>query len=403
MAIKKSQEQKIKEALTKQIDKIYPSRESLETILKSGRKLVIYWGIDPTAPDIHLGHSTNLFVLRRFQNLGHKVIILIGDYTARIGDPSGKDKSRKALTGKEVKRNYQTYKQQILKILDSKKTTFRFNSEWWNKMSAKKLLEIDGLFTHQQVIERDMFQKRIEKKLPISVMELQYPLLQGYDSVALNTDIELGATDQLFNMLVGRYLVKTLLKKEKFVITTPLLVNPETGKKLMSKSESNYISLNDSHSDMYGKLMALPDTVIMACFKLCTDLINKEIDSIEAKLKKGENPRNLKAELAFEITKIYHGEKSARKAEEEFDKVFRKRELPEKIPVAILKRGSYGVIDLLLKLNLVKSKSEARRRINENAVKINGERVKDPKIKINAASGLVAQIGKKRFVKIRIK
>ncbi len=403
MAIKKSQEQKIKEALTKQIDKIYPSRESLETILKSGRKLVIYWGIDPTAPDIHLGHSTNLFVLRRFQNLGHKVIILIGDYTARIGDPSGKDKSRKALTGKEVKRNYQTYKQQILKILDSKKTTFRFNGEWWNKMSAKKLLEIDRLFTHQQVIERDMFQKRIEKKLPISVMELQYPLLQGYDSVALNTDIELGATDQLFNMLVGRYLVKTLLKKEKFVITTPLLVNPETGKKLMSKSESNYISLNDSHSDMYGKLMALPDTVIMACFKLCTDLINKEIDSIEAKLKKGENPRNLKAELAFEITKIYHGEKSARKAEEEFDKVFRKRELPEKIPVAILKRGSYGVIDLLLKLNLVKSKSEAGRLINENAVKINGERVKDPKIKINAASGLVAQIGKKRFVKIRIK
>ena len=403
MAIKKSQEQKIKEALTKQIDKIYPSRESLETILKSGRKLVIYWGIDPTAPDIHLGHSTNLFVLRRFQNLGHKVIILIGDYTARIGDPSGKDKSRKALTGKEVKRNYQTYKQQILKILDSKKTTFRFNGEWWNKMSAKKLLEIDRLFTHQQVIERDMFQKRIEKKLPISVMELQYPLLQGYDSVALNTDIELGATDQLFNMLVGRYLVKTLLKKEKFVITTPLLVNPETGKKLMSKSESNYISLNDSHSDMYGKLMALPDTVIMACFKLCTDLINKEIDSIEAKLKKGENPRNLKAELAFEITKIYHGEKSARKAEKEFDKVFRKHELPEKIPVAILKRGSYGVIDLLLKLNLVKSKSEAGRLINENAVKINGERVKDPKIKINAASGLVAQIGKKRFVKIRIK
>lgn len=403
MAIKKSQEQKIKEALNKHIDSIYPSKEALENVLKSGKKLTIYWGIDPTASDIHLGHSTNLFVLRRFQNLGHKVIILIGDYTAQIGDPSGKDKLRKVLTKEEIKRNYQTYKQQILKILDSKKTTFRFNSEWWNKMSAKKLLEIDRLFTHQQVIERDMFQKRIEKKLPISMMEFQYPLLQGYDSVALNTDIELGATDQLFNMLVGRYLVKTLLKKEKFVIITPLLVNPETGKKLMSKSEGNYISIQDNPNQMYGKMMALPDAIILTCFKLCTDLGEDRIKNIESRLGRRENPKNLKTELAFEIVKIYHGEKNAKEAGEEFNKVFRKHELPEKMPVATLKRGSYNAIDLLLKLNLVKSKSEARRLVNENAIKINGEIIKDPKIKINVASGLVAQIGKKRFVKIKIK
>lgn len=403
MVIKKSQGRKIKEVLIKQIDKIYPNREALEATLKSGGKITIYWGVDPTASDIHLGHSTNLFVLRRFQNLGHKVIILIGDYTAQIGDPSGKDKSRKVLTEKEAKRNYQTYKQQILKILDSKKTTFRFNSEWWNKMSAKKLLELDRLFTHQQVIERDMFQKRIEKKFPISIMELQYPILQGYDSVALNTDIELGATDQLFNMLAGRYLVKTLLKKEKFVITTPLLVNPETGKKLMSKSEGNFISIQDNPDQMYGKTMALPDAIILTCFKLCTDLGEDRIKNIESRLRRRENPKNLKTELAFEIVRIYHGEKSARKAEEEFDKVFRKHELPGKMPVAILKKGSYDVIDLLLKLNLVKSKSEARRLINENAVKINGEIAKDSKTKVNITSELVVQVGKRRFVKIKIK
>lgn len=403
MVIKKSQEQKIKETLNKHIDSIYPSKEALEKVLKSEKKLIIYWGIDPTSPDVHLGHSTNLFVLRRFQNLGHKIIILLGDFTAQIGDPSGKDKKRKALSEKEVKDNLKTYQNQILKILDGKKTLFRFNGEWWDKMSAQKLLALDDLFTQQQMVERSMFQQRIKEGKPISLKEFQYPILQGYDSVALKTDIELGATDQLFNMLVGRELVKIFLKKEKFIITTPLLIDPRTGNKLMSKSEGNYVSLNDLPNQMYGRIMALPDGVILECFKFCTDLDDKEIKNVEARLNLGENPKNLKAELAYEIVKIYHGEKSAKEADEEFNKVFRKHELPEKMPVAILNRGSYNVIDLLLKLNLVKSKSEARRLLNENAVKINSEVVKDPKIKINVASGLVAQIGKKRFVKIRIK
>jgi len=207
----------------------------------------------------------------------------------------------------------------------------------------------------------------------------------------------------LFNMLVGRTLVKTFLKKEKFIITTPLLINPESGDKLMSKSEGNYVSLNDSPSQMYGKTMALPDGVILQGFRFCTDINDEVIGKIKKRLATGENPRNLKAELAFEIVKIYHGEKSAKGAEEEFNKVFRKHELPGKMPVAILKKGSYDAIDLLLKLNLVKSKSEARRLVNENAVKINGGIVKDSKIKINVASGFVVQIGKKRFVKIEIK
>ena len=393
----------IKEALTRQIDKIYPSREALETVLKSAKKLAIYWGVDPTAPDMHLGHSTNFFVLRRFQKLGHKVVILMGDYTAQIGDPTGKDKKRKVLTEKEVKENLKTYQSQVLKILDPKKTIFKFNSEWWNKMSAKELLALDDLFTQQQMVERDMFQKRIKEDKPISIKEFQYPLLQGYDSVALKTDIELGATDQLFNMLVGRALVKTFLKKEKFVITTPLLINPESGDKLMSKSEGNYVSLNDSPSQMYGKTMALPDGVILQCFEFCTDINNDTIKNIEKRLVIGENPRDLKAELAFEIVKIYHGNGKAKEAAMEFERIFTKKELPDKITTISLSRGLYDIVDLLSKSTLVKSKSEARRLVEERAVKIDGAAVEDLQTKIEVVSGLVIQVGKRRFVRIKAK
>lgn len=399
----KSKETLIKEALTKQIDKIYPSKELLEKILKSGKTLTVYWGIDPTSPDVHIGHSTNFFVLRRLQKLGHKIIILIGDYTAQIGDPTGKDKKRKVLTEKEVKENLKTYKNQTLKILDAKKTIFRFNSEWWNKMSAKELLSLDDLVTHQQIIGRDMFQRRIEEDKPISMKELQYPLLQGYDSVVLKADIELGATDQLFNMLVGRDLVKTFLKKDKFVITTPLLINPETGSKLMSKSEGNYVSLNDSPSQMYGKVMALPDAVILTCFKLCTDLENKKISEFESRLKTGENPRNIKAKLAYEIVKIYYDESDAKKAEEEFERVFRKHELPERVeevPVTIKPRL---MVELLIHTGLASSRSEARRRILENAVKVEGKIKKDPEEIIDVFEGMIVQYGKRNFRKIKKK
>lgn len=398
-----SKENLIRELLTKQIDNIYPSREALEKILNSGKKLTIYWGVDPTSPDIHLGHSTNLFVLRRFQKLGHKIIILIGDYTAQIGDPSGMDKSRKVLTESEVMLNYKNYKQQILKVLNAKKTIFRFNSEWWNKMSAKKLLELDRLFTHQQIIERDMFQRRIKGKMPISFMELQYPLLQGYDSVSLNTDIELGATDQLFNMLTGRYLVRVFLKKEKFVITTPLLINPETGKKLMSKSEGSYVSIQDNANQMYGKAMALPDGVILTCFKLCTDLDENKIKKIMLRLKLGENPKNLKSELAFEIVKIYHGEKKAKEAAEEFEKVFRKHELPENIAVSAVEKNRYNILDFLVKIGLASSKNQARRLLTEGAVKINNKTLSDPKSDINAVSGMIVKVGKRHFRKVKVK
>ena len=392
----------IKDALTKQVNKIYPSYEALEKVLKSGKILTIYWGIDPTSPDIHLGHSTNLFVLRRLQNLGHKIIILIGDYTAQIGDPTGKDKKRKTLTENEVKENFKTYKSQILKILNAKKTTFKFNGRWWNKMSAKELLALNDLITHQQIIERDMFERRIKEDKPISMKELQYPILQGYDSVALKTDVELGATDQLFNMLIGRDLVKTFLKKEKFVITTPLLINPETGSKLMSKSEGNYISLNDLPSEMYGKIMALRDSMVLTCFRLCTDLEDKKISEIELRLKNKENPRNIKAELAYEIVKIYHGEKKAKASAEEFERVFKNHELPEKIDeVSITTIKPRKIVELLIHVGLALSRSEARREVLENAVKIDGKIKKDPEEIINVYEGMIIQYGKRNFRKIK--
>lgn len=395
----------IKDALTRQVDKIYPSEEFLEKILKSGEILTIYWGIDPTSPDVHLGHSTNLFVLRRFQKLGHKIVILIGDYTAQIGDSTGKDKKRKALTEVEVKENFKTYKNQILKILDAKKTVFRFNGEWWNKMSAKELLALDDLVTHQQIIERDMFQRRIKEDKPISMKEFQYPLLQGYDSVVLKADVELGGTDQLFNMLVGRNFVKTFLKKEKFVITTPLLINPETSKKLMSKSEGNYISLNDSPSQMYGKIMSLLDTMILTCFKLCTDLEDKKIDEFELRLTGGENPRNIKAALAYEIVKIYYGENSAKGAENEFEKVFRKHEAPKNIPkVPITKIPATIkdriIIELLIHLGLSPSRSQSRRLVLNGAIEVDGKIIRNPNAVINVSEGMIIKSGKKNFREI---
>lgn len=402
MMKKKSQEQKIQEALTKQVEKIYPSREALQKVLESGKKLMIYWGADPTGPDFHLGHSTNFFILRRFQNLGHKIVILIGDYTAQIGDPSGKDKTRRVLTEKEVKRNYQTYKQQILKILNSK-TIFQFNSEWWDKMKASDLLKLDSLVTHQQIIERDMFQKRIAANNPISEMEIQYPLLQGYDSVALKADVEVGGTDQLFNMLMGRELEKTLIKKEKFVITTPLLENPKTGKKLMSKSEGNYISMDDKPNNMYGKVMALPDEVILPCFKMCTDLPDEKIKEVESSLISGKNPRDIKSELARELVKIYHGEKKSKQAAEEFERVFRKHELPENIPVVSITIKPRKIEELLMQLHpitLVTSRSQARPLIEGNAVKVDKKIINIPGTVINVREGMIVQVGKRRIVEV---
>lgn len=401
--MKNSQEKKIKEALTKQIDKIYPSRESLEHVLKSGKKLTIYWGVDPTAPGLHIAHGANLFILRRFQNLGHKVIVLLGDFTAQIGDPSGKYKKRVSLTEKQVLSNLKNYKDEIFRILNPQKTTVEFNGSWWNKMSAKNLLNLAKLVTHQRIIDRDMFQERIKKGDAITVEELLYPIIQGYDSVALKTDIELGGTDQLFNMLVGRDLERALLKKEKFIITKPILAHPKTGGMLMSKTSGTAVFLNEPPAQMYGKIMALEDEVILPCFKLCTDVDEKIIKNVESRLKSGENPKNLKSELAYEIVKIYHGDKKAEAAEEEFKKVFGRHELPENIeevPVTIKNRN---IVELLIHLHFAPSRSQARRLVVSKAVKIDNHVVSDPGTAVTVRPGLVVQVGKRHFKKIGVK
>ena len=395
---------KNKEFLDRWVDKIYPSKEEFLKKVFS-EKMVIYHGVDPTAPQLHLGHSTNYLLLRKFQELGHKIILLIGDFTAMIGDPTGRLSARKALTKKEILDNCKTYKEQVAKILDfdskRNRAEVKFNSQWLAKMSLEKIIKLASNFTVGQMLKRNMFQERIKKNKEIYLNEFFYPLLQGYDSVAMNVDVEVGGTDQTFNMLVGRELLKIYKNKEKFVLTTPLLENPKTGKKLMSKSEGNYVALNDPPDEMYGKIMALPDEVIIPCFKMCTEVPLKEIQQAEQALTKGKiNPRDLKARLAKEIVSIYYNKNTANLAEKEFEQVFKKKKLPFKIPEIKIKEKEISLLDLLVKTKITPSKSEAKRLILQKAVKIDGRLQEDWKKIIRIKKGMVIQAGKRRFVKV---
>jgi len=397
-------EKKIDEILTRSISKIYPSKEALKNVLLSGKQMRVYIGIDPTATYVHIGHSTNYILLKKFHELGHKIIVLIGDFTARIGDPSDKTSLRKKLSISEVKNNLETYKKQIGKIIDfnDKKNPvqFAFNSKWLAGMLFGEAMDLASNFTMQQMMERDMFQKRIKENKPIYMHEFFYPLMQGYDSVALNADIEIGGTDQTFNMLVGRILVKNLQGREKFVITTTLLENPITKEKLMSKSLRTGIGLNESPIDMYGKTMSQADENIPQLFTDCTYIGMDEINKINEKLKEGKiNPRDLKMKLAYEIVKIYHGEKKAKEAEENFAKTFQKKEIPEKIEEVVCNTGEL-LSNVLINNKILKSKSEWRRLIEGNAIHdlIQNKNISDSNTKIT--KDLTLKIGKKKFLKI---
>ena len=394
----------IEEILNRWTDKIYPSRKKFLEALNS-RKLVIYHGVDPTAPDLHLGHSTNYLLLRKFQDLGHKIILLMGDFTAQIGDPTGKISARKPLTKRQVLKNCKTYKEQVGKILDfkSKKnpTELKFNSQWLDKLTMEELTRLASKFTQGYMIKRSMFQKRLKEKKEIYLHELLYPLFQGYDSVAINVDTEVGGTDQTFNMLVGRDLMKIYRNKEKFVITTPLLINPKTGRKLMSKSEGNFVALNDKPNEMFGKIMALPDETTILCLKLCTEIPIKEIQVMARSLKqKVGNPRDLKIRLAREIVTIYHGKGVAERAEREFNKIFREKKLPTKIPEIKILQKTLNILDLLVKTKLAPSKSEAKRLILQKGVKINGRVQEDWRKTIEIKKGTIIKVGKRKFIKI---
>jgi len=392
---------KIEEVLTRYVDKIYPSKEAFLKILDSDKKLIIYHGVDPTGPQLHLGHSTNFLLMRFFQDLGHKVIFLIGDFTARIGDPSDKNATRKPLTENQIKNNLKSYQKQVKKIISFQKPNpaeIKFNSEWLDGMSLKDFSALTFNFTAQQMIERDLFQKRINEGRPLSLNEFFYPLFQSYDSVALNVDVEIGGTDQTFNMLMGRTLVKKLLNKEKFVIATPLLINPKTGKKMMSKTLGNYVALDYSPREMFGAVMALPDENIIPCFEMCTSIPLQSIKSLEKKL----SPMDLKKRLAFEIVKMYYGELDAKNAEKEFEQVFQKRQTPNNhISIYEYRAGRGNIVDLLVNSKMASSKSEAKRLIEQGAVDINNKTITDPQFD-QLENNCIIKIGKKKFLKIKI-
>jgi len=389
---------KIEELLTRGVENIYPNRKFLEEKLKKGEQLTLYLGIDPTGPCLHLGHAINLMKLRQFQELGHKVIMLIGSFTAMIGDPTDKMATRKPLTREQVLENCQNYKKQASEILDfagENKAELRYNDEWLGKLKFGEIIELAGNFTVQQMLERDMFEKRMNEGKPIGLHEFLYPLMQGYDSVAMDVDGEIGGNDQTFNMLAGRTLIKAIKNKEKFVLTNKLLADPSGVK--MGKTTGNMITLIDSAEEMFGKVMSWTDGMIVSGFELCTRVPMSEIKNVEKRLKAGENPRDLKLELAESVVSIYYGAKSAQAAREGFLQMFQKKEIPDDI--AEIKAAGLSLVEALVLAKFVTSKSEARRNIEQKGVKIDGTVVTDADVQVK--KGAVVQKGKRFFVKIK--
>lgn len=393
---------KIEEILTRSVDTIYPTKEVFAELLKSGKQLRIYMGIDPTATYAHLGHATNYIILRRLHELGHKIIVLIGDFTAMIGDPSDKSAARKRLTKEDVQNNLRSFKEQIGKILNfedkENPIELRFNSDWLSKLTLEDAVNLASNFTVQRMLERDNFQKRIKEEKPLYVHEFFYPLMQGYDSVALEADVEIGGTDQTFNMLAGRALVKSYQNREKLVMTTTLLENPVTGEKLMSKSLGTGIGLDENPTDMFGKTMALPDEAIVQVFIDCTYLSMEEVKELEGQLKAGANPRDLKMRLAYEIVKMYHSEEDAKREQENFIKTFSQKQLPTDIPE--VEPSVYDIATLLVEAKICKSKSEARQVVDQGGVKVNEEKVPAGEYSFAVKVGDVIQKGARFFVRV---
>jgi tyrosyl-tRNA synthetase len=392
------------ELLTRGVDKIYPSKEELEKVLRSGKKLTLYQGFDPTGNQLHIGHMVGFRKLRQWQDAGHKVIFLIGDGTGQAGDPSGKTKSRDTFfTNEQLRQNAKDYVMQAGKIVrfdGENPIEIRYNGDWLNKLDLAKILEIAGHFTLQQLIERDLFQERMKNNEPVNLREFLYPLLQGYDSVAMEVDLELGGTDQTFNMLTGRQLVKDYLGKEKFVMTTPLLADSE-GRKI-GKTEGNVIGLTDEPEDLYGKIMALGDDIIIKGFEYLTDIPMDEITDIRQALENGDNPVNFKKRLAYEITKQLNSEEKAKRGEEHFERTVQKKETPDEIQEIVIQHDDSAYInaDLLLDLNLASSKNEAKRLFEQGGVTANGERITDPNSKRPITNDMILKVGKRRIVKL---
>ncbi len=379
--------------------------DALEAKLETGRVLTVKLGVDPTAPDLHLGHAVPLRKLRQFQDLGHTVVLIIGDFTALIGDPSGRSSTRPALTPEQIEANATTYIEQAFKILDPEKTTMRRNSEWLGPLGFADVLKLTSQFTVARILERDDFQKRYREGVGISLHELLYPMAQAYDSVAIKADVELGGTDQLFNLLAGRELMEKLGLEPQVCLTLPLLEGTD-GVQKMSKSYGNYIGLTDEPGDMFGKVMSIPDALMVKYYRLCTALPVAEVDALEAALASGEaHPNAAKRRLAREIVVLYHGEGAATAAEEAFDRVFKHREIPEDIAeVRVVRSDPVHLPALLKEAGLAPTTSEARRLIDGGAVRIDGEPVVLGAgvydLPWAAVDGHVIQAGKRRYARI---
>lgn len=392
--------QKIQELLDRGVENIYPKKEFLEARLKEGGQLTLYTGYDPTAPTLHIGHAITMMKLRQFQDLGHKVIMLVGDFTGMIGDPTDKSSARVQLTHEQVLDNCKNYQKQASTILNfegENPVELKYNGEWLGKMNFSDILNLTSHFTVDRLMERDMFAKRKEENKPIFLHEFMYPVMQAYDSVAMNVDGEVGGNDQTYNMLAGRDLMKNLNNKEKFVLTTKLLVD-STGKK-MGKSEGNMIALDDSPEDMFGKVMSWTDNMILKGFELCTKLPMVEVAQVESDLKSGVNPRDIKLRLAGEVVKTFLGEGAAQKAKEYFVTTFSKREQPDEMPEIL--PTTYDIVTVLVEAKVCKSKSEARQVIDQGGVKINDIKIEAKDYTHTVKSSDVVQKGARWFVKVK--
>ena len=377
--------------------------EHFESNVTTGKPLTIKWGADPSAPDLHLGHFVILNQLANFQKLGHQILFIIGDFTARIGDPTGKSATRKPLSEDDVAKNSTTYLDQVFRVLDPDKTTVVYNATWLNELSPTQMIELCSKHTVARMLERDDFSKRFKGNVPIGIHEFLYPLLQGYDSVHLKNDVEIGGTDQKFNLLVGRQLQKEFGQSPQSVLTLPILEGLD-GVQKMSKSLNNHIAILDAPNDMFGKCMSIPDTLIVRYFTLLLNATERDINDIQARLDGGENPRNLKLELASAIVERFHSATDAEAAKDNFINVFSNKAIPTDIPeVSIAPDTTLSIIPFLCDQQLAPSKKEARRLIEQGAVSINDERVSNPNHEFEAGSDTIIKVGKRKFLKIIFK
>ena len=379
------------------------TESDLKKKLDSGKQLIIKAGFDPTAPDLHLGHTVLLNKLRHFQDLGHRVVFLIGDFTGRIGDPSGTNKTRPTLDAKDLEENAKTYEKQVFKILKKDLTDVRFNSEWCEKLGADGLIRLAAKYNVARMLERDDFSKRFSENKSIAIHEFLYPLVQGYDSVALKADVELGGTDQKFNLLVGRELQRDYDQEPQIVITVPILEGLD-GVKKMSKSLNNYVAIDEEPDEMFGKIMSISDDLMWRWFELLSFMSEDEINSLKKEMQDGKNPRDIKFILAEEIVDRFHKDGDGQKCKELFLNRFQKGQIPENVDSVKVNIDGESIllVNLLKETNMIASVSEGNRLIKQGGIKVNSEKVNDPKFEISINSENLYQVGKRRFLKIKI-